>query len=331
MSAQPSESAPHGWRRLARIATSFPVRLLVTAVLLAVIGLTIDWNAVADSLKDGSWGWFAAGVGVLVVVLAIGALRWHVLLRGAQLEVTLWQSMRAFWIGGFANNFLPTSFGGDAARTLLVARGGPALARTATSVFVDRISSIACLLLVGLVAVLVASDEVPSDLKALIGIVAAGALVALAVVFALLRAHRFVQLLPERLRPWAQEVRETLLGYERNAALIVGVIVLGVAFQVVAVLSTWMLARALDLDLSYALVAVVLPLVLVITLFPISIAGFGVREGAFVVLLDSAGVSSADATLLSLFTVVALALASLPGGLALLTPGTRTSVLEHEA
>jgi uncharacterized membrane protein YbhN (UPF0104 family) len=180
------------------------------------------------------------------------------------------------------------------------------------------------------VALALAPGEIPSDLEALLGLVSIAALIGLVVVIALLRAHRFVQLLPERLRPWAQEVRETLLGYERNAGLIAAVLVLGFAFQVVAVVSTWMLARALDLDLSYALVAVVLPLVLVITLFPISIAGFGVREGAFVVLLDSAGVSSADATLLSLFTVVALALASLPGGLALLTPGTRTSVLEHE-
>ena len=245
MSAPPEPEPKHGWRRITAIATSFPVRLLVTAVLLGVIALTIDWKAVSDSLADGSWGWFAAGVGVLVVVLAIGAVRWHVLLRGAGLDVSLWQSVRAFWIGGFANNFLPTSFGGDAARTLLVARGGSALARTATSVFVDRISSIACLLGVGLVALVVAPDEIPSDLEALLGIVAAGALAGPAVVIGLLRAHRFVQLLPERLRPWAQEVRETLLGYERNPGLIATVLVLGIAFQVVAVVSTWTLARAL--------------------------------------------------------------------------------------
>jgi hypothetical protein len=51
---------------------------------------------------------------------------------------------------------------------------------------------------------------------------------------------------------------------------------------------------------------------------PISVGGFGVREGSFVALLAEAGVSSSDATLLSLLSAAAMALASLPGGLVLL-------------
>ncbi len=313
-------------KRLRRIATSLPVRLLVTFGLLLVIAVSVDWDQVSERLSDGSWGWFAAGVGALATMLGLGALRWHALLRGAALDVSLWQSVRAYWIGAFANNFLPTGFGGDAARTLLVARGGPALARTITSVFVDRVSSIACLIVVGLVALILAPGSIPPDLKVLIGVAAGAALVVGVVVLLILRGHRFAEVLPERLRPWAREVRETLLEYEHDLRLIIVVIALGLAFQVVAVFSTWMLARSLDLDLSYALLAVVLPLVLLVTLFPISIAGFGVREGAFVVLLDTAGVSSADATLLSLFTVVALMLATLAGAAGLLTSGTRTAL-----
>ena len=60
-----------------------------------------------------------------------------------------------------------------------------------------------------------------------------------------------------------------------------------------------------------------MPIVLLATLAPISVAGLGVREGTYVLLLGDLGVSSSDATLLSLFTVAALALASLPGGVAI--------------
>ncbi len=313
--------------RLAAIVTSFPFRLLVTVGLLSVIALTLDWAAVGDALDDGSWGWFAAGVAVLAGMLAIGAVRWHTLLLAAGLEVSLRQSFRAYWIGGFANNFLPTGFGGDAARTLVIARSGPALARTITAVFVDRASSIGCLLVVGVVAALL-SNEVPADLELLIVVAAVAAAVGVAVVLVALRTRSPGRLLPERIRPWAREVRETLVGYERDTRLIVIVVALGFAFQAVAVTSTWMLARSLELDLSYALIAVVLPLVLVATLFPISLAGFGVREGSFIVLLDTVGVSAADATVLSLLTVVALALATLPGAVALLTSGERASLAE---
>ena len=81
--------------------------------------------------------------------------------------------------------------------------------------------------------------------------------------------------------------------------------------------SLWCLAEALDLGISPAILAVVAPIVLITTLAPISVAGLGVREGTYVVLLAEVGVSSADATLLSLFSVVALAIASLPGGVAI--------------
>jgi hypothetical protein len=86
------------------------------------------------------------------------------------------------------------------------------------------------------------------------------------------------------------------------------------------VLASWILARAIDLDLSFSLLAVVSPLVIVATLIPISIAGFGVREGGYVALLATAGVSAPDATLLSLLSVATLAIATLPGAVALLLP-----------
>jgi hypothetical protein len=50
-----------------------------------------------------------------------------------------------------------------------------------------------------------------------------------------------------------------------------------------------------------------------VTLIPISIGGFGVREGSYVVLLGGASIGPTDATLISLLSVATLFLASLPG------------------
>lgn len=321
----------HRWRRLAATVTSLPFRVLVTAVLLAVIAVSIDWGQVADRLESGSWEWFAGAVGVLMVATIVGGIRWHFLLVAAGLPVSRVEAVRAYWIAVFANNFLPTGFGGDAARTLIVARGGPALSRTITSVIVDRISSIGCLILVGLLVLAISSAPVPGELVALLAAVAAGAVVGVIVIALLLRARRLARFIPDRVKPWAREMRATLLRYERDIRLIALVLGFGIAFQVLVVLAGWMMARSIDLDISYTLMSVVLPLVLVVTLFPVSIAGFGVREGGFVVLLATAGISSADATLFSLLTYAGLALSSTPGGLAMLTRGERRSVLEHES
>ena len=67
-------------------------------------------------------------------------------------------------------------------------------------------------------------------------------------------------------------------------------------------------------------------LILLITLVPISIAGFGVREGGTVLVLGAAGISATDATVLSLTGVTALVVASIPGGLAMLTSSQGSGV-----
>src|SRR5207237_4553324 len=92
----------------------------------------------------------------------------------------------------------------------------------------------------------------------------------------------------------------------------------GLVFQGLVVLALWLLARAIGLTVPFSVLAVALPPVLIAATAPISIGGFGVREGMFVLLLRHAGVGPTDATVLSLLSAAAFALASLPGALALL-------------
>jgi glycosyltransferase 2 family protein len=148
--------------------------------------------------------------------------------------------------------------------------------------------------------------------------VSAAGIVVVAITVSALRRGGLAHRLPERARPWVAQVAAALRAYLDDRRLLAMVVVLGLAFQALIVLATWALAETLGLGLSLALLAVVIPLVLIATALPISIGGFGVREGSYVALLAGAGVSSADATLLSLLSAAAMALASLPGGLVLL-------------
>jgi uncharacterized membrane protein YbhN (UPF0104 family) len=316
-------------RRLAAIATSLPGRILISAGLLALVAVSVDWADVVDRLSDASWGWFVLATGLVLAAFAVAAVRWQILLNGAGLHPRLRDSLRAYAIGAFANNVLPTGFGGDAVRAWLIAPRGQALARALTSVAIDRLTAFACLLPIAWLGVLLAGDALPGSLVALLAATTAGCVAGAVVAVALLRRRGLGRFLPRLLRPWATEVAQTLRRYGRDRERIGEVVVLGLAFQVLIVLATWLLSEALGLAIEVEILAVVLPLVLVATLMPISIAGFGVREGAFVALLAEVGVSSADAVLLSLLTVASIALASLPGGVALALRHERLETTEE--
>ena len=305
-------------RRLWRVVTSLPARIFVTLALLALVAASIDWGAVGDALAEASWGWFVAGVGLILGSFVVASERWRMLLVVADIDAAPIAALRAYLAGAFANNLLPTGFGGDALRAWLVAGSKLPFARSLTSVVVDRATALGCGVALAWIGVAIDPDALrAAQLVPLVAVSAAG-LVLLVAVASMLRRGGLARRLPERVRPWLAQVGETLRAYLADRRLLVLVVALGLAFQGVTVLATWALAETLGLDLSLALLAVVIPLVLIATALPISIGGFGVREGTYVALLANAGVSAADATLLSLLSAAAMALGSLPGGLVIL-------------
>ncbi len=225
-------------------------------------------------------------------------------------------SVRAYLIGAFSNNFLPTAIG-EFVRGWLVGRSGAPLVRALTSVVVDRVSALACLLLVAWLGVAIEPEAVSGQLMRLLAVATAAMLLAGGLTAAVLQRGNLGTLLPRSIRGWAAEAAAVLRGYGRDGQTQVRVLVLGIGFQLLMVGAAWMLSEALGLRLEPSVVAAVAPLVLIATLIPISLAGFGVREGAYIALLGEVGVSAADAALFSLINVAALAIATAPGAIAL--------------
>ena len=302
-------------RRISAIATSLPVRVLVSAGLLAIVAASIDWDTVVEGLEEAKWGLFVAAVAIYFAGFVVASIRWHKLLAVGEIVTSQRETLRAYLIGMFANNLLPSGYGGDAVRAWVVAGTGKPLARSLTSVLVDRVSALLCLLLLAWIAAIVKAGEIPGGIVLLLGI--ATGLVAVAGLAGLVIARRrgLGRFLPDAVRPYTSEVANVIRAYEHDRGLIATVVALGLAYQAIVLTAFWLIAEALGLGLDPAILAVVVPPVLLAALLPISLAGFGVREGAFVVLLGEFGVSAADATLLSVLSVVAVTIASLPGGI----------------
>lgn len=306
---------------LRRLAGSIWMRGAVTLVLLAYVARRIDWSTAADRLEHGSWGWFAASVGLLGGAIALGAVRWQVLLRGADIRVPNGLVARIYVVGTFASNFLPTTIGGDVARALCIARSGPRLTRTVISILVDRAAGLVGLAAVAWLAYL-AAQSLPSRIVGpLIWVTAGCVVVGIVAALALLGGRRLRFLVPARMTGLARDLRTVLAAYATNPGLVAATLVLSMALQALVVASTGCLARAVGVELSFTVAAATVLVAQVLTMLPISIAGFGIRESSFVALLGSAGISATDATLISVLTVVAVAVSSLPGAFVLVRSG----------
>ena len=97
---------------------------------------------------------------------------------------------------------------------------------------------------------------------------------------------------------------------------IIFIFALSIISQLLGVLVYYLLARSMDIEISFLAMGWIRSVVVLITMIPISIAGLGLREGALIILLRSYGIRDGDALALSLLIFsITLLLVGLIGGL----------------
>src|SRR4051794_17211159 len=217
--------------RARRVLSSLPARIVITAALLTVVALQVDWGVLGDKAGAIDLGWSVVAVLAIVGMQTAGVVRWQLLLRGGGIDSPMPRTLRAYWLGIFTNNVLPTGFGGDFTRALMVGRASGRMVPAFVSVGFDRMTGLAALVLLAWAALAIGGG-VPGELTgALAAVTVAGAVAAVVLFGVLLHGGRLSRFIPERVRTGAREGRETLVGYGRNVRLLAVATGLGVLYQ----------------------------------------------------------------------------------------------------
>ena len=116
-----------------------------------------------------------------------------------------------------------------------------------------------------------------------------------------------------RIRRGLQRVFAALDTYRSRPGLIAASIVLALVFQLMRCASVTVGAAALGHPLPFTFILVVFPVMLLISLLPITIAGLGVREAGYVYFLGLGGMPAEVALPLALIQRLFTILSTLPG------------------
>jgi uncharacterized membrane protein YbhN (UPF0104 family) len=301
----------------------FALKFAFSAALIAYMAFTFDLGDATQRIAEVDAGWIAISVAIFALLMANNALRWEIVVLAIGSRLGFWPALRMIYIAAFFNQALPSTIGGDAARMVFSRRAGLSLAASINSVMLERVVAV-----LGLILLVVATQPFllsrigDSLAKYVFPLLAAGGIAGICFLMVLDR-------MPERWRKWslvrglaqlAADAKSLFL-HPVYAAAAIGCGVIG---QLLISGLFFALAKALDLSHIDLLDCIVLiPPVILITTIPISIAGWGLREGAMVTVFAFVGVARGDAFVLSiLFGVVNLAL-SLPAGLVWLASGGR--------
>ncbi len=239
---------------------------------------------------------FLFGLGAIAFFLSIvtAAARWWWLLRINELHVSFWQAQRFTWIGNFFNNFVPGGTGGDLIKALYIMKHAPgARLRALVSVGVDRVMGLASLALLGAIVVLFALDRF-AELAVLIWAVLLCVVLVGVLAFSR-RVRRMVHLddllnrLPGRISAVLKRVDSAIYFYRAHGFGMAVWVILGMLNHVISVTSVVLMGKALSIPLPTLEYFVLIPIVNIISAFPIAPNGWGVGEFMFKHLFSTYG------------------------------------------
>jgi len=258
-----------------RTRISLVLRWLVSAGLLGWILTRPELGRLGEELRNADWRWLAGGFVCAGLTLALGAWRWQACLRAFRLEVTMGRLCKITLVAAAAGCVSFGTLGTDLAKVVLVGRELPGRhGGILSSLAMDHVSGMPCVVAL-VAAALVAHGAVPEFDRAGIwlglGIVAAAVAAVAVARWKFKRLHQRGLVVMGDGATW----RGLLTAVWRSVP--VWLAHCGIFYCA---------ARAVGVMVPMAGFAGVIAIADGVASLPVTIAGLGVREQAFRVLLD---------------------------------------------
>lgn len=275
-------------------------KILISAALLYLALRKANLADLASRLNLASLGWIGLAIAVTFLQIFLGVLRWREISAECGAPLATGQAMRFNLIGTFFNQTLPSSIGGDAVRLWLVARNGAGWRAATYSIFVDRAIGLIALALI-IVVTLPWSYDLISDPQGRSALV-------LIDLTALAAGVGFLGL---GMLPWPWLKRWWATHHLHACSVIANrvifsptrgpkVAVLSIAVHVLTTVIGWCVIQSIAAQVAFGQIFQLLPPVILVTMLPISIAGWGVREATMGLAFGYAGLMADEGINVSL-------------------------------
>jgi len=302
------------WKKRA----GFILRIVISAVLVGLVVRRLDWSVVEAILRRADGRLLCIASGLTIVPVFLLSVRWYLFVRQQGIVVSEKNIFFLTWAGQFFNAVLPGSTGGDFVKIFQLCLIAPdRKAGAVASVVADRLTALAALLLLAVVALvrqpmsLAGGLHIPPWLATVVAALAVAGVGAGGLLWSRRPAlfAKFLSSMKLALRP----------GFPLFAGLF-----LSLAIHLFAFFLFFLFSRSMGFPISYGETLVFLPVLLVAMLVPVTVNGHGLRELVLIYYFHALGLFQASGSgshaaefvvSLSLVMVANELLWSLPGGI----------------
>lgn len=295
----------------------FFLRMGSTVAMLSLVWTLAGGGDSLARLASANIGWIALAFVTVNIQTMLSARRWQITAAPLGLRIGLWRAISEYYLSQLVNQALPGGILGDAGRAVR-SRHAADLPRAAQAVVIERLlGQVALLAVFALGIVLLATGTGHASLlDPATGLLSLALLAAGAAVL----AGGLALLWVPRLRLVAWSAARILRGCIVSEGLWLRQGSLSIAIAVCNIMAFALCFRATGSVLPAGVALVLIPLILLAMLVPLTVGGWGLREGTAAALFPLAGGTAEAGLAASVAFGLVLLVSALPGAIALFRP-----------
>ncbi len=296
-------------------------RLLVSFFLLYYIFKNIEISEFIEYLSHIPVHILVISIMLAMIIKLIQSLRWGFVLREKKAIFNSFTLFSFCMIAGFFNLFLPSVIGGDALRIAYIKNNNLSLLSAANTVLFERLVGLYALFIMSAVAIVLGWNIVVAEIRITAMTISTIGILLMTLVFFFY--DKFLDFVESISIKYSNRITLNIHSFFKSLDFsIYSNKIFGICFcmtvfmYILGVGVIIMIGNALGLEeISISYYLIIIPIINIITLIPISLGGFGVREGLYVLFLTPLGISIEQSTLLSLLSFSPFIFVGLLGGL----------------
>jgi len=264
---------------------------------------------------------------ITVPMIWVSCLKWQLFISACGHRVSIYRLMHLYTMGYFFNVFMPSSVGGDVLRGYHLGKHLGSQEDGMVTTFLERFTGLLAMALLGVVFVSLGSQATAgAEVAILLVGVGAGLLscfcfshicrslmVSVALWFSRLSGSSRLEALILKLLTRVDAAMELTRG---KPGLFSKAMILSLAFHMMTIVNTYLACRVIGWnDPDLAGLFVIVPLVLLVSMVPLTPNSLGIQEGAFSFFLQRIGGTASEAFGVGIILRVKVMLIALIGGL----------------
>ncbi len=327
---QPSRGVEHN--KAKRKWLKLVLRTSISMLLIAFLIKAVSWSTLFTTLAHAHHGALLMGLAVGILCVFLSAYSWHALVHAERIPTDLARLINLYLVGIAFSHFLPSSMGGDVAKAYYVGRDSGNMVGSTSAVLMSRLIGFLGMLLIAIPTLLLWRNQFKPEI--IVSFLLLSLLLALAIAGVILLSILLPRISNRFMKArWASyRVTELViqtgqaLGHAARRPRSLGIAIsFSILFWLASFLNYYGYATALGMQVPLPFYVITISLASIVAFFPITINGFGLREGILVYAFSTVQVSPSMSLLLAFLMDIQVLFFGLIGGCIYLAMGTKSN------